>query len=72
MAVIAEVLNVKNSAMDEIHRYLQGTDGYDEMIMPPDFFKLGTICQLDKECMEIHIKLENTPIANTGDGVASN
>ena len=54
VAVITEVLNVQNRAMDEIHRYLQGTHGYDEMIMPPDFFKLGTICQVDKEGMEIH------------------
>ena len=70
--VMCEVMSVQNSAFDEIGRYLEGSEGYDDRIKPLDFFKLGKIIQVNREEMEIHIKLDNTPIANTGDGVASN
>ena len=72
VTVIADVLDVEKSAFDEIYRLLEGTDGYDDRIKPPEFFRLGKILRIDQESKEIHIKAENTPIANTGDGVASN
>ena len=67
---ITEHLDVRNSAFNTIHSKLDITDGYDSMQKAPGYFKLKA--HVDLEDREIHIQLKDMPVANTGDGVATN
>ena len=70
---IAKQLDVTDSAFKFIGNMLEASDeSYDSMQLFPAYMKLGKVFKLDVDNKEIHITLQNMPVANTGDGVASN
>ena len=71
-AIITHV-SLKGSAYYRIESLLkERDDDYDPAVKPPNYFKLGTVQKVDFEQKKIFIDLKNMPVANTGDGVASN
>ena len=76
IANVAEVLNLKSSAYQEVLKYFRdravGSVNYIDPI-PPNYFKLGSVAIVDEEEMVITIKaVESLPVGNIGDGVAVN
>ena len=67
---MAGFLKVKNSAYETIKSYLLEED---EFLTPPDYFKLGSVKDVNHESKTIKISVHNSmPIGNCGDGVAVN
>ena len=76
IANVAEVLNLKSSAYQEVLKYFHERDvdsvDYVDPIAP-NYFKLGSLATVDEEEMVITIKAaKNLPVGNIGDGVAAN
>ena len=75
-ANVAEVLNLKSSAYQEVLKYFhdRAVDSVDCVDpIPPNYFKLGSLATVDEEEMVITIKaVESLPVGNIGDGVAVN
>ena len=76
IANVAEVLNLKSSAYQEVLKYFHErvVDSVDYVDpIAPNYFKLGSLATVDEEEMVITIKaVENLPVGNIGDGVAVN
>ena len=76
IANVAEVLNLKSSAYQEVPKYFRNraVDSVDYVDpIPPNYFKLGSLATVDEEKKVITIKgAENLPVGNIGDGVAVN
>ena len=76
IANVAEVLNHKSSAYQEVPKYFHGraVDSVDYVDpIPPNYFKLGSLATVDEEKKVITIKAaENLPFGNIRDGVAVN
>ena len=73
---VAEVLNLKSSADQEVLKYFRdravGSVNYIDPI-PSNYFKLGSVATVDEEEMVITVKaVESLPVGNIGDGVAVN
>ena len=66
---IANFMNVKHNAFDEIRQYVVTQP----IASTPTYFKLGKIIEVIPESKEIHIEIaDNIPVGNCGDGVAVN
>ena len=71
VSAIASHLKVKDSAFNTISSEVTALEGA-AMEPPPEFFKLGTVKSVNQADKEIHIQLSDMPVANNGDGVATN
>ena len=69
----AKVMNVKDNAFDCIKSYLSdNTDDELEMEVPPTYFKMGKMKDVDVCLKAINIEITETPVGNCGDGVSVN
>ena len=65
---------IKESAYETIQSHFARSAGEEpNSPLPPTYFKLGQLYEINGDKQEIHITLGNSmPVANTGDGIAVN
>ena len=67
----AKFMNVKGSAFETIKNYIKPDDNIDFSVsLPPTYFNLGKVLNVDDDSKIINIKIMNSPIGNCGGGVA--
>ena len=67
---VSSFINLKHSAFDQVKKRFSGDNS---TAKPPNYFKLGTLLEIDEQSKAIKIMVDtNIPIGNCGDGVSVN
>ena len=74
LSFIISYNRIKESAYEMIQSHFIRSAGEESNSpLPPTYFKLGQLYEINGDKQEMHITLGNSmPVANTGDGIAVN